>query len=250
VQFGELVVAQHRVLAKAGVTREVVEAELHQMKFERVLERHPTPGQSFLDACVMGIVDLFDEFAAPGEGVSRLLVDAVEKGQGGVVGTLLQACTNPNYRTKAGETPLYVAATKGSAAIARSLLKAGANVNKAANNCGWTPMHIAARHGHVETVQVLLNAGADANKATENGVTPIYNAAGKGRDETVQVVLNAGDDANKATQNGWTPMQIAARNGHVETVQVLLTAGAGAECRAQGSREPHPQRDVAGPERQ
>ena len=41
---------------------------MHQMKFERVLERHPTPGQSFLDACVMGIVDLFDEFAAPGHG--------------------------------------------------------------------------------------------------------------------------------------------------------------------------------------
>ena len=109
------------------------------MKFERMRKGHPTPGNSFLDACVMGTVDLFDEFAAPGEGVSRLLVDAVEKGQSELVDTMLVACLNPSYRTLIGVTPLYIAARKGHAAIARSLLKKGADANLAKQD-GLTPM--------------------------------------------------------------------------------------------------------------
>ena len=66
-------VAQQRALAKAGVPIEVVEAELHRAKFERVLDMHPTPGRFFLDTCVPGIVNLIDEYAEPGEGMSSLL---------------------------------------------------------------------------------------------------------------------------------------------------------------------------------
>ena len=39
------------MLAKARLPRELVDAELQRMRFERVLERHPTPGHSFLDVC-------------------------------------------------------------------------------------------------------------------------------------------------------------------------------------------------------
>ena len=110
---------------------EVLEAELHRVKFERELKRHPTSGRSFLDACVMGTVSMIDEFAAPGEGVSRLLVDAVKKGQGEVVDELLLAYANPSYRTSAGETPLLLATSEGQVAIARSLLTARADKNSA-----------------------------------------------------------------------------------------------------------------------
>ena len=47
-------VAQHRALAKAGVSSEAVEAELHRLKFERVRAKHPTQGRSFLEACDPG----------------------------------------------------------------------------------------------------------------------------------------------------------------------------------------------------
>ena len=111
-----------------------MEAELHRAKFERVLERHPTPGRSLLDACVTGTVNLIDCFALPGEGFSRLLIDAVEKGQEKVVHTMLRTCANPNYRSLAGETALCIAGTRGSVAIASSLIKAGANVDLALNS--------------------------------------------------------------------------------------------------------------------
>ena len=94
--------------------------ELALRAFPGVLARHPTPGRSFLDACVLGTMDLLDQFAEHGDGVSRLLVDAAEKGQSEVVNTMLLACADLNYSTQAG-TPLRAAARNGHAAIVRSL---------------------------------------------------------------------------------------------------------------------------------
>ena len=74
---------------------EAVEAELHRLKFASVLAKHPTRGRSFLEACDPGIIDLVDDFAPSGEGVSRLLADAVEKGQAEIVDTMLVAYANP-----------------------------------------------------------------------------------------------------------------------------------------------------------
>ena len=90
---------------KAGVSTEVVDAELHRVKFERLRKVHPTPGSSFLDACVMGPGNLINQYAAPGEELSRLLVDAAEKGQDKVVEALSLACVNPNLHTWVGDTP-------------------------------------------------------------------------------------------------------------------------------------------------
>ena len=95
------------------------------MKFARVLEKNPTSGRSFLDACVMGTMSAIDEFAAPGEGLSQLLIDAVEKGQGELVDTLLHSYANPDYLAYSNGlsrgTPLRAAARAGYAAIARAM---------------------------------------------------------------------------------------------------------------------------------
>ena len=91
---------------KAGVKTEVVEAELHRMRFENVCAKHPITGNSFQDACVPGTIDTIDEFAQPGEGMSMLLVDAAARGQGAMVCTMLRANANKNYQNPHGCTPL------------------------------------------------------------------------------------------------------------------------------------------------
>ena len=91
---------------KAGVSREVVEAELHRFRFEHWREKHPTRGHSFLEACDPGIVDLVDEFAVSGEGISRLLVDAAADGRVKLVDAMLKARANLSYRTSDDWTPL------------------------------------------------------------------------------------------------------------------------------------------------
>ena len=124
---------------------------MHRMLFSHVREKHPTRGRSFLEACDPGIIDLVDEFAEPGMGMSRLLIDAALKRQGRVVRALLIACANLNYQTSTGETALMVAASTGHVEIARALIQAGADVNLAQQD-GCTPINIAAERGHVEAI--------------------------------------------------------------------------------------------------
>ena len=108
---------------------EAVEAEMHRLKFASVLAKHPTRGRSFLEACDPGIIDLVDDFAPSGEGVSRLLADAASKRQRKVVHAMLTARANLNYHTTDGETALTATAAKGYSEIARELLAAGADAS-------------------------------------------------------------------------------------------------------------------------
>lgn len=59
-------------------------------------------------------------------------------------------------------TPLYAAAKRGSVSIARKLLDAGADVDKAAvpQNVLGPPLFAACAHGHCEVVELLLSRGA------------------------------------------------------------------------------------------
>jgi ankyrin repeat protein len=73
----------------------------------------------------------------------------------------------------AGSTPLHVAAIHGQTAIARDLLKAGADVD-ALGDIGSTPLHQAAFNGHKPMVDLLLKHGADlTRKDAEHNATPL-----------------------------------------------------------------------------
>ena len=67
--------------------------------------------------------------------------------------------------------------------MARALLDAGADVNKAMND-GKTPLFIAAEFGHEAVVRAPIEAGADVNP--EIGLTPLSVAAGKGFEALVR----------------------------------------------------------------
>jgi Ankyrin repeats (many copies) len=68
------------------------------------------------------------------------------------------------YSTE-GYTPLDWAAVRGHAAVAKYLIRRGANVN-AADGAGWTPLHLAAQKGHLELVKLLVKSGADVEAKT------------------------------------------------------------------------------------
>ena len=70
-------------------------------------------------------------------------------------------------------TPLHQAARYGRAAIAATLIAAGAEVN-AKGNGDNTPLHRAAIWGNVAVVATLIAAGAEVNaKNNSNGYTPL-----------------------------------------------------------------------------
>jgi uncharacterized protein len=73
-----------------------------------------------------------------------------------------------------GNTALWFSAQgpwpKG-AEVARVLVEAGADVNKACEH-GRTALHMAAAWGHADVARLLLDSGADPSVVDDEGLTP------------------------------------------------------------------------------
>jgi len=119
-----------------------------------------------------------------------------------------------------GVTPLYAASKNGHLDVARLLVEAGADIDKAKDN-GYTSLHIASLWGHLEVVKYLVEQGADKDKATNVGRTPLYIASAIGRVDVVRVLLEQGADKDKTNNRGLTPVMIAEKEGHNEIVDIL-----------------------------
>jgi hypothetical protein len=118
----------------------------------------------------------------------------------------------------AGDTALHVAAAALRSALARTLLKAGANVH-AKNRRGAEPLHYAVDGGpgnaawdpaaQVATIEALLAAGADPNATDKGGVTPLHRAVRNRCADAVRALLAGGADRSRANNNGSKPLQLA-----------------------------------------
>jgi cytohesin len=143
-----------------------------------------------------------------------------------IVEALLRAGADVNARDKWGSTPLHFAASPGTAT---ALLKAKAKVN-AVDSVGRIPLHDAAHRGSDQVVRTLLGAGADVNRNIDG--TPLFLAADNGQARTVDALIEAGADVNSADEEGTTPLLAASDNGHGTIVAALLEAGADADVEA------------------
>jgi ankyrin repeat protein len=162
-------------------------------------------------------------------------------------------------------TYLHYAAIRGSAAVVRALVEAGAPVD-ARSVCGATPLAYAATVGKsIEVVRELVARGADVNakssssrgKGLAGSVNVLYHATFSGNVAVMRALVAAGArhdstlllfnavwrgntdavrflieecraDVN-ATVRGISALDLAARakSGRVESTRLLLRAGAG-----------------------
>ena len=78
-------------------------------------------------------------------------------------------------RDKDDSTPLHCAAWKGHAAVAKVLLRAGADVNARSRNehYGDTPLHAAAHGNQAAVVKLLIDNGAKLGAKNQGGRTPL-----------------------------------------------------------------------------
>jgi ankyrin repeat protein len=90
----------------------------------------------------------------------------------GAMRQLIDAGVDTKGRGEFGNTPLHLAAERGSVEIVQALLRAGAIVN-ANNRYGRTPLHLAVCEGHVAIVKILLKAKANVDAKDHNGETPL-----------------------------------------------------------------------------
>ena len=218
-----------------------------------LMERGARP--SFYTACALGMAERVAEMLGADPALAttpdgrlkrRPLFFAVMGGDAEIVELLLKANADVNgkapeyvehglwviqsssaWKKNVGETPLHVAAVRGTADIVRLLLDAGAKLEET-NNDGETPLHLAAQAGNLPALHALIERGARVDVTNGNGHSPLTRAVWKDA-KAVEELLKGSPkqatlDAALSTAAGYERSADAAR--------LLLEAGAHADMHA------------------
>lgn len=116
-----------------------------------------------------------------------------------------------------GETPLMIAAIRGSLPAVQALVKRGAAVNRP----GWSPLHYACSGPDNGVAAFLIAQGAELNARSENGTTPLMMAARYGNSDLVPLLLKAGAEPRAANEQELTAADFAERGGRDLMAQQL-----------------------------
>lgn len=116
-----------------------------------------------------------------------------------------------------GTTALHYAVRQGHFEVAKTLLNAGASIDRRSEGDSSTPLLISTINGHYDLASYLLEQGADPNLHSEDGVSPLY--------ATI---------ANRWAAKTLYPQPTAFRqqeHGYLEMMEELLVAGADPNAR-------------------
>ena len=163
--------------------------------------------------------------AADDLGVTPLAL-ACANGSAGMARLLLTAGAEPNRARKSGETPLMTAAFTGNLELVQTLLSHHADVNAFATDARQTALMWATSEKHLTIVKALVAAGADVRARTSGGFSPLLFAARQGDAESGAVLLDAGADPNDRARDGSTALVIAVASGREDMAVLLLERGA------------------------
>lgn len=119
-----------------------------------------------------------------------------------------------------GETPLMIAAIRGSLPAVQVLVKHGAKINRE----GWTPLHYACSGPDNGVAAWLIAQGAEINARSENGTTPLMMAARYGNGDLVPMLLKAGAEPRAANEQELTAADFAQRGGRDRMAEELRRA--------------------------
>lgn len=153
------------------------------------------------------------------------MIEAVNTGDEEAVNYYIKSGEDVNQRD--GKPLILLAAEQGSLPVIKSLINAGADVNKTNTANGTTPLMIASLQGNTEIVKELIAAGADINIKDNHGYTAIYLATKY--PEVLQELIAAGSDINAKNNEGFTALMRAIIYGNSNTIDIaetLIAAGA------------------------
>lgn len=124
---------------------------------------------------------------------------------------------DPMARSRAGFTPLHLAAAFGQRGAAELLIENGAPVDVGTGDgvvtgedLRTTPLNLAAEAGQTEMVRMLLKLGADPNSDTH--ASSLRLAAGSGYKDVVELLLDFGADPDhQHREDGVTALVMAVK---------------------------------------
>lgn len=174
------------------------------------------------------------------QGMTPLVIAALDDGAVDVVKLLIEKGANPSEPGAFNMTPLGAAAYSGQTAAAKLLLEKGVEVN-VKDERGDTPLINAATYGNVELIRMLLAHGADVNAVdapesvrVKNGpialgsFTALSFGAAYSRPEAIKLLLDAGAKVDAQEVRGMTPLMLAVASDHADpaVIRLLLARGA------------------------
>lgn len=162
------------------------------------------------------------------------LLAAIDKGQWATAEYLLKQRPDLNLEDKNGNSPLYLAVSRGDSALAmvNLLLEAGAPVElgpKRGDNAGATPLHIACATGANGCLESLLRHRASATKQLPSGATPLHTAAIGGDQRTIELLCKAGASVTALNEDKRTPLHNCGITGNAKAAVALIQQGAPVE---------------------
>jgi ankyrin repeat protein len=138
-----------------------------------------------------------------------------------IVRVLLQAGARPDAVDAAGETALFLAASRAQGlANVEALLAGSAKPDIAAQN-GRTALHEAVAAGNRPIAEALLRAGAAPSLKDAEGDTPLHLAARQDAVEMLQLLLKYGADTKARNRLGETPVDTAHKSYRVRAEDIL-----------------------------
>jgi RNA polymerase sigma factor (sigma-70 family) len=168
----------------------------------------------------IAILRLLDEHGARLES-DRFSFLALAAGYGRLqtVEYLVKNGANLEWRSSAGETPVFLAAANGRLETVQLLARLGANLTLQ-NYWSEHTTTVAAKYGNGEVLAYLKGQGVPYEPN-------LWTAAGMGDLSEMKKLIQKGADVNlKDRANGYTPLMYAARASKVDAVKCLLQNGA------------------------
>ncbi|AXI24110.1 Ankyrin repeats containing protein [Cardinium endosymbiont of Sogatella furcifera] len=129
------------------------------------------------------------------------------------------------YKGPTGNIILHLVASGGDVSVMKTLLEnkeISVHVDQR-NRYGQSPIYVAASKGHLEVIKMLCEYGATPNLETADDTIPLHKAAEGGYLEVVKYLVEEShsDDIHKKNKKGQTPLDLARANEHLEVVKYL-----------------------------
>lgn len=159
------------------------------------------------------------------EGTTTYLVDVASRGLVESVRFLLENGADPNIAivsVNPGQTAILAAASHGHATVVDLLLKHGADFSAHDHPTKFTAMEYAISDENAAIARSLLSAGAGP---IFRRLSFSMGGGAEGR-EIVRMLIQHGFDINKRDDWARTPLMWAADHAPLETVQFLIDSGA------------------------
>ncbi|EEP77938.1 predicted protein [Uncinocarpus reesii 1704] len=150
---------------------------------------------------------------------------AIERGSMAIVKLLLDAGANMDAQDYHGQTALHISALNGQGEILKLLAEKGADLT-IVDDIGRSPLMLAVNKHQNGLVKLLLETGAGVEAKAQDGSTALHLATFLGHDSMVELLLQKGADVNAKTRDNLTALHIATLSGFGTIEKLLLTSGA------------------------